>query len=169
MRRMALAALFLVSGCTENAILETHITLPPRMLPEQPAFAFIQFRDAAENPFNEEWAGGEDLPGFELAMTPMDVDISVVSDREALDLNVKVRFCMTQFCGELVDANAPERWYSLEHPFYLGHRTGWGVPIGAIPTAIDEAPQQFDKCDISGCVIGMITNFCTEDGRHLCE
>ena len=176
---------FVHAGCTENAVLEIELQLPPNPGPGT-RFALTQMRRADMNPFDEQWAG-QDLPAVELGTEALVDEISVVSDEDDLDMHVRVRFCISRTCGDLMDANAPERWFFLEHPFYLGHRTEWregdmaradDPRIESIPDATDSCtadpmpgncPIMVGRCQIRGCVEGMIGNFCDMSDRHFCE
>jgi len=163
----ALALAIVLSGCPENAILEIELDLPPANTMEQ-QFALTQMRRGDMNPFNEDWAG-EDLPAIQLGAERQVDRISLVSDDDEVDVHIKVRFCSTDICSELADADAPERWYQLEHPFYLGHRTEWAERIEMVPAAKDTTPTVVERCLIRGCVEGFLRSYCRVDGRHLCE
>lgn len=172
-----LAAVVAVAGCSENAILELTVELPAQPVPTGRRYALVQPRVHPDNPFPDEWRG-EDLPAVELGLEPVVDHVSVVSDRGDVDLGVKIRFCLEPSCTALGeadggpgDADAPELWYLLEHPFYPGHRTFYEITgIGGIPTGRPAAPTVVGRCDIRGCVEGEITDYCRMgDGRHLCE
>lgn len=166
-RLSLLVSILCAAGCTQNAILEMAIDLPSVdegvVLHAQP-----QMRVASMNPHAEEWRG-EDLEAIELGSERIVDEISLVAEEDEVDVAVKVRFCTTPSCTSLDDADAPERWYLLEHPFYLGRRTEWAVRIEEVPAARDTSPLVVGRCDIRGCVEGDLSSYCRVDGRHLCE
>lgn len=183
-----------VSGCVQNAVLEIEVELPERPVGEGAAcvlpadcdvaaglacvegscapraFVQIQPRDAADNPFEDDWVGG-DLETVELLAGERIIDmVSVVTTNVDADVNVKVRFCTTRTCSALEDAMAPERRFQLQHPFYVGERTLWVADIPDVPASFDSVPTVIDRCDIRGCVGGGdLTDYCRLDGRHVCE
>jgi hypothetical protein len=175
MRASLTIALVLVAavGCINNAAFELEIGLPPGPTGD-PVFALLQPRDAAENPFGDEWRG-DDLQAIQLIPGMAQTDnISILSKDGDVDLALKVRFCVSPTCGDLMDASAPERWFEFEHPFYIGARTSWRPPMGseeilAIPTVSDSTPLIIARCQIRGCVDGELSSYCRTDGRHLCE
>jgi hypothetical protein len=158
-----------LAGCAQNAALEITLDLPPGPSDGTTVYVLTQPRSAAENPFTDEWRG-DDLPAIEL-MPGMAIEdqISVLSTDDSTDLNLKVRFCANENCTAIEDDMAPERWYALEHPFYIGERTYWSVSIPTIPTMRDTEPTPVEMCDIRGCVDGDLSSYCRVDGRHLCE
>lgn len=157
------------SGCAQNAALELKILLPPAPTDGSQVFVLIQPRSAADNPFEDEWRG-DDLEAIELVPGDTYPDhVSVMSTEDATDLNLKVRFCASPNCTDIEDDTAPELWYALGHPFYIGERTSWSTTISEIPTERDTAPEEVDRCQIEGCVDGPLSSYCRGDGRHLCE
>lgn len=165
----ALASAFLAAGCAQNAALEIAIELPAGPADGSRVFVLVQPRKAADNPFEDEWRG-DDLAAVELLEGESFVDnISVMSTDDTTDLNLKVRFCASPNCTAIEDDTAPELWYALQHPFYIGERTSWGVEIFEIPLARDTEPDVVEKCQIKGCVDGPLSSYCRMDERHLCE
>ena len=131
---IALAALAMV-GCAQNAILELQVELPaapPDDGTGKPWFAQIQVRRSSDHPFEIPWTGG-DLTSVELGAAPQWDCISVQSFDEAIDLNVRVRFCRSSNCLDIDDGRRRERWYEVEHPFYIGRRTYWRTSITEVP------------------------------------
>jgi len=165
----ALASGLFASGCAQNAALEIAIDLPAGPGDGSRVFVLVQPRKAADNPFEDEWRG-DDLEAVELMDGESFTDnVSVMSTDDTTDLNLKVRFCASPNCTAIEDDTAPELWYALQHPFYIGERTSWDVEILAIPAERDTAPELIEKCDIKGCVDGPLSSYCRMDDRHLCE
>lgn len=140
-------------GCAQNAILELQVDLPAAPTPSdgRPWFAQVQVRRASDNPFDTDWMGVDDQL-FELGDTRQWGCISVVSSDQELDLHIRVRFCRGDNCLDLLDASPPERWYSLEHPFYIGRHTYYRI------TDIAEVPECTTDGDCGGigaCVDGL--------------
>ncbi len=157
------------AGCAQNASLEITLNLPQGPSDGSTVYVLTQPRAAAENPFADEWRG-DDLPAVELdPMTDIQDHISVLSTDDTTDLNIKVRFCANPNCTDIADDMAPERWFQLEHPFYIGARTFWTADITEIPTMRDSSPTIVGMCAIRGCVDGDSSSYCRTDGRHLCE
>jgi hypothetical protein len=159
-------------GCAQNAILELEVVLPQLSGPDGEVFALLQPRKPEGYPFENAWAGS-DLPAIPLSAVTRRVDmVSVESDDEATDLQIKITYCNSASCTELGDALRQE-WFLIERPFYIGARThvtletSSSLPTdppgpGAVPTVIG-------RCDVRGCVEGMLSDYCRMDGRHLCE
>jgi len=165
----ALALGLFASGCAQNAALEIAIEMPFGPDDGSRVFVLVQPRKAADNPFADEWRG-DDLDAVELIPGDTFVDnISVMSTDDTTDLNLKVRFCASPNCTAIEDDTAPELWFALQHPFYIGERTSWDVDILEIPEERDTAPEVIEKCQIKGCVDGPLSSYCRADLRHLCE
>lgn len=152
--RLALVLAALASsGCTENAILELQFELPaapPDDGTGEPWYAMVQVRRASDHPFEIPWTGG-DLEAIELTGERRWDCISVQSFDESVDLNVRVRFCRSPTCLNLADGTLKERWYHLEHPFYIGRRTYWSTSIPGIPACDPMAPDDADCGGIGVC------------------
>ncbi len=82
---------------------------------------------------------------------------------------MKVRFCVNPTCTDIADDMAPERWFALEHPFYLGERTSWTATISEVPSGRDTAPFIAPRCVIEGCADAELGSYCHPDDTHLCE
>lgn len=172
---IALAAAILAApscGGEANAILELEIALPPAP-PGETIYVLTQARRADRFPFvGADWRAGEDPAPIRLETTATrdHISLETVGDDE-LDLNVRVRFCTDPGCAALSDdiERAPQAWFTLEHPFYLGHRTFFELSVPTIPTTPPDAEQPVERCAIRGCVDGVSTTYCRMDGSHLCE
>jgi hypothetical protein len=81
---------------------------------------------------------------------------------------IKVRFCASPTCTSIGDDRAPECWYLLEHPFYVGEITAWRTSITSEAECAGTT-QRVERCEIAGCVTGELSSYCRVDGRHLCE
>ncbi|MGE0786519.1 MAG: hypothetical protein AB7S26_12685 [Sandaracinaceae bacterium] len=127
---LALAAL---TGCAENAILELSVRLPPA--PDETGwFAEVQARNAATHQFNVPWMGGATVRALPLTASVQTIDcVSLDSHDGTIDVNVRVRFCHSESCGDLADSNPPERFFRIEHPFYIGRRTYLTLDIDQVP------------------------------------
>jgi hypothetical protein len=157
------------SGCAQNSALEVSIDLPPGPTDGTSTFVLIQPRSAAENPFMDEWRG-DDLDAVELLPGERLVDeVSVLSTDDTINLHLKVRFCSSPSCTAIEDDMAPERWFKLTHPFYIGQTTSWDTMIPVVPADRDTTETCIVKCQIQGCVDGVLSSYCRVDGRHLCE
>lgn len=130
----ALAAL-LLAGCTQNAILELQVLVPPGPT-DGDWFAVIQVRDAVREPFDALRLVTGDRP-VRLTDEVQWVCTSVESTDPTVSANVRVRFCRGPDCTELADAFAPERLYTLETPFYIGARTYYRIEIDDVPICGD--------------------------------
>ena len=73
--------------------------------------------------------------------------ISVQSLDARLSLHVRVRFCRSEDCLDLMDGDPPERLYSFETPFYIGSRTYYRVMVGDVPTC-----DMTRTCDVGVCM-----------------
>ncbi len=142
----ALLAL-LASGCAENAVLELQVELPPAPTGE-PWFAQVQVRRAAGNGFDAVWMGS-DPRAVELTSAPQWDCISVQTNDDTVDVNVRVRFCHEIDCLGFGDDTAPERRYFLQTPFYIGRRTYWATTIDAVPQCTSDS-----DCEVGACVAG---------------
>lgn len=157
------------SGCGENAILEMTLTMPAIDGSAPRRFAFIQVRRADTFPFSATWLAADDVPAVSLGDTAQEDAISVVTETDAVDVHVRVRFCVSDDCSQLTDASAPEAQFVLEHPFYLGERTRWSGAITEVPLTTED-PMMVDRCQIRGCVQGPdATSYCRSSGTHFCE
>ncbi|HJL18596.1 MAG TPA: hypothetical protein RMH99_23245 [Sandaracinaceae bacterium LLY-WYZ-13_1] len=156
--RVALAALLLalVPGCAQNAIFELQIELPPAPSGEE-WYAVVDARDSSW-PFDTPWLG----PGgetFELGPSRQWACLSVQSFDQTLDLHVRVQFCRSPDCLALEDGVLRERWYTIEHPFYIGRRTYHRASIDAVP-ACDAEMDVGTSCGDAG--------LCRSEGRCGC-
>ena len=135
-------ALALLSACaSDSAVLEVFVDLPAAEGGE-PIYAVLQAREAATNTFESAWLRDDDLPGVRLVDGERSEDhISLISVDDAVDVNVKVRFCRSERCEALVDASSPELWFALEHPFYLGARTEWRLRLERGPRRSPHGPR----------------------------
>jgi len=159
MRPALLALALAAAGCAQTAVFELQVELPPAPAGPDTWFAQTQIRNAARHPFDLPWAAG-DPRSVELTAESQWDCISIISSDEALDTNVRVRFCHADDCLDLSDSNPPERRYTLEHPFYIGHRTYYRIQIPSIPDCTSTA-----DCASRGgglCVDGRCG--CTTDG-----
>lgn len=169
MRTSALASLvcFVLGACeSQNAILEVELGLPP--LQDETLFAYLQLRPAENHPFDIKWEG-EDLAGLGLEADPVTVNLSVISEDPPDLVHAKIRFCASASCTALQDDRAPELWFALEHPLYLGERTRWKQVLPQVPSETSAEAQTIDKCEIVGCVAGEASFYCRLDGTHFCE
>lgn len=166
-RLLSLLAALAVTACAQSAVLELQVELPaaPSGDPE-PWFAQVQVRRSSAA-FDATWAG----PGpraIQLGSEPQWDCISVQSDDESVDLNVRVRFCRSIDCEGLGDDMRPERRYSLERPFYLGRRTYWATSIDRVPECTTD-----EDCALGACLpnghCGCTTDAdCCPDGGCAC-
>lgn len=168
-RRLACVTLAALGGCAQNAVLELQLMLPAST-DAIPYFALVQVRRGADNPFEVDWAGS-DIDAVALANQPQRVQVSVVSSAPDTDVHLKIRFCRAPGCDAIDDASAPELWFALEHPFYLGRRTAWAACIEQVPPpGPPERPVRVDRCQIRGCIAGgSAATYCTASGAHFCE
>jgi hypothetical protein len=169
--RVTSACLFALAlgGCAQTAVLELQVMVPARdPAATEPVYAFVQVRQAATNPFEDSWLDQGDAAEVPLRDEPTRIQLSVIGRDPDTDLHVKVRFCEHPRCMGFEDRNA-ERWFSLQHPFYLGRRTAWATCIETIPTSRPAAPFEVERCQIHGCAVGSATNYCDEGGAHFCE
>jgi len=189
---LLVAALGLLGGCAQNAILELQLDLPAAPDANE-WFALTQVRNREGHPFDIPWMGG-DLGSVQLGSERQFDCISVESDDESADLHVRVRFCRSEDCLDLMDGTPRERWYRLNHPFYIGRRTYHTITIGEVPecevtadcavgmcdsgvctctTDADCGPgliceegnncvEDVDRCQIEGCIEGVSTTFCSD-------
>jgi len=167
---VAAAGCLTIAACADNAILEVELDLPPRPS-TTPLYAFVQARAADKFPLPDPW-GGSDLGAVELGDARYVDSISLLTSETNVDVNIKVRFCEDPRCTSIPDDNAPECWFHLEHPFYVGKRTFWSARVAAIPMDGDAHHRTevlVDRCQIRGCVEGDLSDYCRVDGRHLCE
>ncbi|MDQ3036232.1 MAG: hypothetical protein M3Y87_27775 [Myxococcota bacterium] len=161
-----------LAGCAQNAVLELQLMLPARdALVTAPIFALVQVRRADAHPFEVDWQPQADAQAVELGDAPARVQLSVIGRDPTIDLHVKVRFCGDPDCDGIDDADAPERWFAIEHPFYVGRRTAWAACVEDIPAARPSAPIEVERCEIHGCTAGGATSYCDPDGTgpHFCE
>ena len=205
LRALTLLALAL-AGCTENAAFELSLDLPqsrsemvidemgnPVMVRRE--WAFVQVRTGADNPFEVDW-DGRDLDAIQLDPMMRTADhISILSQDESVNLNVKIRFCVDVGCNGFEDTPAPAHWIAIEHPFYIGERTEFApaAPIDMPPMAPEMAVCSsdcddfactpatsgcdvnfVDKCSVRGCVTGdPSASYCrgggSDDATHFCE
>lgn len=141
-----------LAGCAENAILELQIELPAAPPDDGTGsswYALTRVRRASDNPFDVGWTG----PGataIELGPEPQWDCISVQSFDQEMDLHVRVAFCRAENCLDLMDGSPPERWFRLEHPFYIGRRTYWSTQITEVP----ECASDGDCGGIGVCIDG---------------
>lgn len=151
MRRSLLFAIGCLAlvGCAQNAILELQVELPPAPTPDD-WYAQIQVRRASDHPFDIPWTGG-DLEAIELGPQRQWDCVSVQSFDPDIDLNVRVRFCRSPNCLDLDDGTPRERWYRLEHPFYVGRRTYWSTQIAEVP----ECETDGDCGGVGVCIDGV--------------
>lgn len=200
----ALIALLSMTGCTENAAFELSLDLPPSrmetvtrggdMVMVRREWAFVQVRAGADNPFEVDW-DGRDLDAIQLDPLMRTPDhMSILSEDESVDLNVKIRFCVDPGCNDFEDTPAPAHWIAIEHPFYIGERTEFApaMPI-EMPMAAPDMPacssacddflcttvesgcdvNFVDKCSVRGCVTGdPSASYCRSasgDNTHFCE
>lgn len=152
-RRLSVALALLTSACAQNAILELQVELPPAPA-TGPRFAQVQVRRAAGNGFDAVWMGS-DPRTVELGDSAQWDCISVVTNDDTIDLNVRVRFCRESNCLGFGDDTAPERRYHLEHPFYIGRRTYWTTRIAAVPQCTTDADCEVGRCidGLCGCLL----------------
>jgi hypothetical protein len=182
---IALAALLCATGCTENAALKIILDLPPSrtemtmmgMAPRQ--FAFVQIRRAADNPFEVDW-DGRDLDPIQLQPpaspatsppTPRTVDeITILTDDDSVDLNLKIRFCIDPGCNGFEDQPAPSVWFAIEHPFYIGETTEWSatMPNGMPVLELEEMPAA-DPMMISDCDPAACSDFECTPAQSMCD
>ena len=156
-RSLMLFVALVAGGCAENAFLELQLELPPTPAgDEEPWFARIQVRDAANNPFELQWSGGDPFGSVPLGPAARWECISVESRDEEIDVNVRVRFCRTPDCSDLGDPTDRERWFRIERPFYIGKRTFFRARIPRVPRCATDA-----DCDVGVCD--------EESGRCGCE
>ncbi len=173
MRALALALFAAAAGCADNAVLELMVELPASP-GDDPVYVQVQPRRASNNPFTDEWRG-DDVEPIALGAEPFVDHISVVSEEAGVDLAVKVRFCASPTCTDLADVDAPERWYLVEHPFYVGERTEADLVVSEVASATcvegtAGCPTVVDRCAVRGCTGGdPPSTYCRLDGRHLCE
>lgn len=159
--------LCVLAACeSQNAILEVELSLPPQQ--EEALFAQVQFRPAENHPFDIKWEG-EDLDSFPLASETLTVNLSVISEEPPDLVHTKIRFCASTSCTALEDDRAPELWFALEQPLYLGERTRWKQSVPQVPSETSSEAQIIDKCEIVGCVSGEASFYCRLDGSHFCE
>lgn len=152
-------------GCAENAFLELQIQLPPA----PPSFPMTPPDEPPEGWFAQVQVTGSDIPleiavmgnpleseTIELTGAPVWDCISVESGDESVDLNVRVRFCLTANCLGLAEAGTRrERWYTIEHPFYVGQRTYHQIVIDQVP-----------ECEVNADCAGW--GVCGADGQCTC-
>ena len=166
---VALCLTLACAGCAQSAVLELQLMLP--MQAGSARFARVQVRRAEGHPFELEWLG-QDVEAIELGAEPSRAQISVVSPDSQTDVHIKVRFCVSPSCDAFEDDMAPELWYRVERPFYLGRRTSWATCIDAIPTALPLTPIEVGRCEVRGCArsAGSTTNCGSMGtGAHFCE
>lgn len=164
---LAAIAVSLCGGCAQSGVLELQLMLPPSADPD-PVFAQVLIRRSTDHPFDLDWEGG-DAFGLELGSEPRLDQVSVIGGDPTVDLHIKVRFCRSPTCDAIDDADAPEVWIALEHPFYVGRRTAWATCIDAVPTAVPTEALEVARCDIRGCVAGSSATYCAGSGEHFCE
>lgn len=166
MARLAVLLLALpLVGCAENAFHELQIRLPaapaefPMTPPGQtPQGWFAQVQVTSSDIPLEIAVMGNPLEGetIELGPQPIWDCISVESADESVDLNVRVRFCLTDNCLGLAEAGTRrERWYTIEHPFYIGQRTYHQIEIDQVP-----------ECEVNEDCAGW--GVCGGDGQCTC-
>ncbi len=125
-------------GCAQNAFLELQLDLPPAPTSEE-WFAQTQVTNEEGHPFAVSWMGG-DIPSVPLRAGERTTDcISVEGTDDSINLHVRVRFCKSADCLSLEDVARRERWYRLNHPFYIGRRTFHAIRIDAVPECAVDA------------------------------
>ncbi len=164
--RAALVALGLASlGCAPEAVLDLQVMLPARAASGEARVASIQTARAAGHPFDAPWSD----EGFEVELddAPTLAAWSVLASDPATDLHLKIRFCRERGCA---GGAVGERWFALEHPFYVDRRTSWASCITSAPITRPDAPLEVDRCQIRGCLVGGVPErWCRFEGHHYCE
>jgi hypothetical protein len=157
-------------ACAQNAVLDVQLMLPPTSAASPTRYALVQVRRSAGHDFEDEWLG-DDADPFELSEEPTLAQLSVDTTEPATDLRVKVLFCETRTCDSLADARAPQAWFELEQPLYLGRRTAWAACLSAIPMGVPTAATSVSRCEIHGCIAGAPPTWCSTGSptRHYCE
>jgi hypothetical protein len=173
-RSLVFALALACASCAETGVLELQLTLPPQPATEAPLFASVQVRSTAD-PFSNPW-GGATVESIELGTGPQTDCISVVSRNAEVDVNVRVSFCHDPNCVALGDDAAPERFYRLEHPFYIGRRTFFTTTIASVPTCTMDSDcggigicigGQCECVTDSNCCSGAGCTFACENGIGL--
>lgn len=159
-RACLVAVALLGVGCAQNAILELQIQLPAAPTGDT-WFAQTQVRNADGHPFSIPWMGG-DIESVPLEASPKWDCLSVESGNEAADLHVRVRFCRSADCLDLDDGTRRERWYRLEHPFYIGRRTYHQIQIDSVPLC--DSGGGIDMCGSIGVCDANVCQ-CTTDAE----
>lgn len=166
---LSMMGVMMSAGCAQSGVLELQLMLPPLPAGETEAiFAQVLVRRSTDHPFDLDWEGG-DAFGLELGAEPRLDQVSVIGADPAVDLHIKVRFCRSPTCDAVDDADAPEVWVALAHPFYIGRRTAWATCIDSVPTTVPIEAVEVDRCDIRGCVSGASATYCAGSGEHFCE
>ena len=130
----------LLGGCAENAILELQVELPaapPDDGTGRPWFAQVQVRDSSQA-LALPWSSRRDLEPLELGSAPRWDCSSIQSFDEGIDLHLRVRFCRSPDGLEAPGDARMERWYRLDHPFYIGRRTYWQTRIHEVPECMSD-------------------------------
>ncbi len=179
---VAAAVMLLAGGCMqENAVLELYLTLPPAPA-GGPGYALVQARRADEVSFAvPDWLDSNDLPAVALTNAEHVDHVSIETvGVDDFDLDVRVRWCESVGCSDPADdpSMGPQTCLTLQHPFYLGHRTSYHTdPLSIADASMGPCPpadvMQVDHCAIEGCAAvpdsSTHPSFCRMDGTHLCQ
>jgi hypothetical protein len=138
------------AGCAQNAFLELQVELPPAPDDGQTWYAFVQARPAIDAFEFGVDSQGADAPSVQLTDERQWTCLSVESADDDVDVRVTVRFCNTEDCTGFGDQDR-QRWYYVEDPFYIGHRTYTDLVIDEIPECDLTNTCGWGTCDAGVC------------------
>lgn len=162
-----MAALFW-AGCAENAVLELVIELPPAPADDGtglPWFGVVQIDRATEAAFTTRRESGDrGAQPLELGAVPQSDCISAETGDESMDVEIRVRFCREPDCLNFLDDDSPERYYRLEHPFYIGRRTFWSTQIDRVLECSTDTDCGVGRCVGGVCGCSVDSDCCPSGG-----
>ena len=163
------------AGCTENAILELYVELPPAGSAVQGGGTARHARASALVGIDVggDWVGLPTTPTVALPTEPgRHLPISVVvADDLARPVNVRLELCEDAICDNVL---AVWRIRTDSGALFAGHRTCLRVPLTRLASIPDPLPQDttvdLAACEVAGCLSGTYEDsdtYCA-GGRHVC-
>ncbi len=167
----ALVMVWMVSlaGCADDGILEIELALPRAADACGATEVAVEARIPPEGScfFDQDWFDG-DSAVLALADTGSSERVSVVasSDDVARPLCVRLRACDGAGCPPPDVTIGVRAEITIERAFYVGQYTS--VALGPVDLCADSS-EGIGRCAVAGCAEGARDDYCTPDGRHLCE
>ncbi len=155
MRRLALVvAVLSLGGCARDGVFDLDVALEPDPTGVRP-WRLIEITDI------DGIASSWDQLTFATASTrTVLVDdrttlrFSVVSEREATEVSVRVRYCRTQSCSDSPISSEPGYRVTFQRSIWIGRRTQYTLVVGP-PTEESVTVDQVCRCEVTGCNSGV--------------